>query len=95
MPEHFYILIGMSLGSIRQKRNMILILKGETVLDGILKLTLWILIIQVKDMNIYHNLGVRNAISDLKLDAKWYDHVSWLVPVIGPIGVGIYNSSTR
>lgn len=43
----------------------------------------------------YHNLGVRNAISDLKLDAKWYDHVSWLVPVIGPIGVGIYNSSTR
>ena len=42
----------MSLGSIRQKRNMILILKGETVLDGILKLTLWILIIQVKDMNI-------------------------------------------
>lgn len=76
---------------------MILILKGETVLDGILKANPLDINYTGKgyEYRDYHNLGVRNAISDLKLDAKWYDHVSWLVPVIGPIGVGIYNSSTR
>ena len=25
---------------------------------------------------------------------KWYDYASWSVPVIGPIGIGIYNSKS-
>lgn len=40
----------------------------------------------------YHNSDIREDISDLKMGTKWYNHAPWLVPIWGPIGVGIYNS---
>lgn len=40
MPGYFCILTGMFLGSIRRKSNMMLILKAEKELDGILILIL-------------------------------------------------------
>lgn len=35
----------------------------------------------------YHNPQVREAINSLRIKEKWYDYVSWSVPVIGPIGL--------
>ena len=42
----------------------------------------------------YHNPQVREAINSLRIKEKWYDYASWSVPVIGPIGIGIYNSKS-
>ena len=43
----------------------------------------------------YHNSVVRENIGNLKLKAKWYDYVSWRIPIVGTVGVGIYNGSKR
>lgn len=39
----------------------------------------------------YHNAKDRELINGLKITAKWYDYSSWSVPIVGTIGVGIYN----
>lgn len=41
----------------------------------------------------YNNSSDMLALDKLTVKAKWYDHIHWVVPVVGPIVVGWINAN--
>lgn len=40
----------------------------------------------------YNNSNHINSLDKIRIFTRWYDDASWVIPVLGPVGVGIYNS---